>query len=66
MEIENLMQDLKQQGLSGEQILQSLQKMVEEGKMNADDLEKAKQMLNPMNLEQEKVKAENLFGMKLI
>jgi len=62
MELEKIITDLKEQGLDEEQILIALQKMVEEGTLAEEDLEKAKKLL----LEQEKEEASKLFGLELI
>lgn len=72
MNIQQLIDDLKQQGLENEQILQSLEQMVQEGKIQPEDLEQAKQLL--MGGEQppqddpakEKEEAGKLFGLNLI
>ena len=70
MNIEQLIADLKSQGLDNEKIIASLEQMVQEGKMSPEDLEKAKAMLSNSSMEQspeeEKADAEKLFGMKFI
>lgn len=68
MNIEQLIADLKSQGLDNEKILASLEQMVQEGKLSPEDLEKAKAMLlgEGQTPEQEKADAENLFGLKFI
>lgn len=71
MELEKLIQEMQSQGTSNEQILQSLEQMVQEGKITAEDFERAKQLLQPQpqeqtNEEEEKANASKLFGMKLI
>lgn len=62
MELEKIITDLKEQGLEEEQILEALQKMVEEGKLAEEDLQKAKEIL----MKQEKTDAGKLFGLELI
>lgn len=69
MEIEKLIEDLKAQGLEAEQILQSLEQMVTEGKITAEDLERAKELLggNPMpNEDAEREDAQKYFGLKFM
>lgn len=69
MNIEQLIADLKSQGLDNEKILASLEQMVQEGKLSPEDLEKAKSMLIDASVqtpEEEKAEAENLFGLKFI
>ena len=44
MNIEQLIADLKSQGLDNEKILASLNQMVQEGKLTPEDLEKAKEL----------------------
>lgn len=75
MELEKIIRDMREQGADDEQILQSLQKMVEEGKLAPEDFEKAKEILmgdkegyadRDIDEQAEKKEAEKLFGMKLI
>ncbi len=69
MDVEKIVQGLREQGLKDEQIAAALDQMVKEGKMAQEDAEKAKMLLkkgqeeNPENEEKE---AERLFGMKFI
>lgn len=69
MEIEKVIEDLKAQNLTDEQILSSLEQMLQEGKITDEDLERARQMLggNPEpNEEDERNEASKLFGLKFI
>ena len=72
MNIEQLIADLKSQGLEDEKILVSLEQMVQEGKLTPEDLEKAKQILGgspatpPVDEAKEKEEAGKLFGLNLI
>ena len=69
VDVEKIVQGLREQGLKDEQIAAALDQMVKEGKMAQEDAEKAKMLLkkgqeeNPENEEKE---AERLFGMKFI
>ena len=69
MNVEQLVADLKAQGLDNEKILASLEQMVQEGKLSTEDLEKAKSLLIDASVqtpEEEQADAEKLFGMKFI
>lgn len=70
MNIEQLIADLKAQGLETEQIVSSLEQMVAEEKITLEDFEKAKHILlgvdNPTTPEDEKALAEKQFGLKFI
>ena len=72
MNIEQLIADLKSQGLEDKKILASLEQMVQEGKLTPEDLEKAKQILSgtpaspQVDEEKEKKEAGKLFGLNLI
>ena len=72
MGIEQLIQDLKAQNLTDEQILQALEQMLQEQKITEEDLLKAKQLLGGNHVQEvddeaeEQKKAEQLFGMKFI
>lgn len=63
MNVEQIVSDLKSQGLDCEKILLSLKQMVDEGKLTPEDFEKAKELLN---CEKEKQDAGKLFGLNLI
>jgi uncharacterized protein YqgQ len=62
MDLEKLVAELKEKGYETEQILAELGKLVEEGQLSAEDLRKAKQLLET----QEKEQAGELFGLNLI
>jgi len=63
VDIAKIIEELKEGGLSDEQVLEALAKMVEEGKIAEQDLEKAKELLaNAMG--EEKAQAEKLFGVE--
>lgn len=71
--IEQIVADLRTQNLDENQILAALEQMLTEGKITAEDLEKAKallgaqtQALAPETPEQEKCRAGDLFGLKLL
>lgn len=67
MGIEQIVNDLKSQGLENEQIIASLEQMVQEGKITPEDLEKAKQMLMvEQTPEKEKAEAGKVFGLDLM
>ncbi len=76
MELEKIISDMRSQGADDEQILKALEQMANEGKITPEDFEKAKEILmgdaegfakEDENKEaEEKAKAEQLFGMKLI
>lgn len=67
MGIEQIVNDLKSQGLENEQIIDSLEQMVQEGKITPEDLEKAKQMLmGEQTPEKEKAEAGKVFGLDLM
>lgn len=61
MDIQKLVQDLKAQGLADDKILISLQQMVNEGRLQMQDLEQAKAILQQQDDRQQ---AQNLFDMK--
>lgn len=70
MNVEQIVSDLKSQGLDCEKILLSLKQMVDEGKLTPEDFEKAKELLNckkeEVDEEKEKQDAGKLFGLNLI
>ena len=70
MNLEELIAQLKSEGLDNEKILASLEQMVAEGKITPEDLEKAKSMLIDSSTlteeEKEKADVENLMGFKFI
>lgn len=76
MKLEKIISDMRSQGADDEQILKALEQMANEGKITPEDFEKAKEILmgdaegfaqEDANKEaEEKKKAEELFGMKLI
>lgn len=70
MNLEELIAQLKSEGLDNEKILASLEQMVAEGKITPEDLEKAKSMLIDSSTlteeEKEKAEVENLMGFKFI
>ena len=70
MNLEELIAQLKSEGLDNEKILASLEQMVAEGKLTPEDLEKAKSMLIDSSTltdeEKEKADVENLMGFKFI
>ena len=70
MNLEELIAQLKSEGLDNEKILASLEQMVAEGKITPEDLEKAKSMLidssTLTDVEKEKAEVENLMGFKFI
>ena len=66
MNIEELVASLKEQGLGNDQIIASLEQMVQEGKITPDDLERARGMLEEAQPEeQERAEASKIFGMDL-
>lgn len=70
MNLEELIAQLKSEGLDNEKILASLEQMVAEGKLTPEDLEKAKSMLIDSSTltdeEKEKAEVEDLMGFKFI
>lgn len=64
MNIEELVASLKEQGLEKDQIIASLEQMVQEGKITPDDLERARGMLEEQP-EDEQAEAGKLFGLDL-
>lgn len=62
VDIEKIIAELKSQGLEDDKIIASLEQMVQEGKITAEDLEKAKEILEGS----EKKEASKLFGLNLI
>lgn len=68
-DVAKIIEDLKSQNLSDEQIMAALEKAVQDGKLSAEDLEKAKQILangGANNDAQEEQEAEKMFGMKFV
>ena len=71
MNIENLIAQLKEQGLSEEQILPSLEEMVKEGSLTPEELEQAKMLLQQAQQpvvdseEAERKQASEMFGVQL-
>lgn len=59
--IEELVENLKKQGLANDEILKALEQMVQEGQITEEDLEKAKAMLEGG----ERKEASDLFGVDL-
>lgn len=60
--VDELVDDLKKQGLSVEQILESLKQMVAEGKITEEDFAQATQKLEA----EEKNEASKMFGINLL
>ena len=60
--VDELVDDLKKQGLSVEQILESLKQMVAEGKITEEDFSQATQKLEA----EEKNEASKMFGINLL
>lgn len=60
--VDELVDGLKQQGLSVEQILESLKQMVAEGKITEEDFAQATQKLEA----EEKNEASKMFGINLL
>lgn len=59
--IEELVENLKKQGLANDEILKALEQMVQEGQITEEDLEKAKALLEG----EERKEASDLFGVDL-
>ena len=71
MDLEKLIADMREQGADDDQILKSLEEMVQEGKISAEEYEHAKGLLHAgediyEDEEKEKAKASELFGLKLV
>jgi hypothetical protein len=66
MQIEEILNDLKNQGLSDEEIISSLEKMLEEQKITEEDFAKAKELLLNVKEEMNKEEAQKLFGLDFI
>ncbi len=67
--VEKIIAELREQGADDTQILESLQKMAEEGKITPDEFEEAKKLLHgevEYDANAEKEEASRLFGMKLM
>lgn len=60
--IEELVKHLKEQGLGYDEILEALEKMLEEGRITEEDFEKAKVELEDTDKEE----ASKLFGVDII
>ena len=60
--IEELVKELKKEGLDHDQILEALEEMLKEGKITEEDVEKAKELLE----NEEKEDASSLFGVNII
>lgn len=68
MDLQKIVSDLQAQGLDKNQIIEACAKMVEEGKITPEDLEKVKTLLSekPQDENAEKAEACKLFGLKLM
>lgn len=67
--VEKIIAELREQGADDTQILESLQKMAEEGKITPEEFEEAKKLLHgevEYDANAEKEEASRLFGMKLM
>lgn len=67
--VDKIIAELREQGADDTQILESLQKMAEEGKITPDEFEEAKKLLHgevEYDANAEKEEASRLFGMKLM
>ena len=67
--VEKIIAELREQGADDTQILESLQKMAEEGKITPEEFEEAKKLLHgevKYDANAEKEEASRLFGMKLM
>lgn len=67
-DVAKIIEELKSQNFTDEQIMAALEKAVQEGKLSPEDLEKAKQILanGANNDAQEEQEAEKMFGMKFV
>lgn len=65
LDLEKVIEDLKEKGLSNEQIMEAMANMVKEGKLAEEDLEKAKAILDGQQNE-EKSEASKLFGVNIM
>lgn len=59
--IEELVENLKKQGLANDEILKALEQMVQEGQITEEALEKAKELLEG----EERKEASDLFGVDI-
>lgn len=71
MDLEKLIAEMREQGADDDQILQSLAKMVEEGKISEEEYAHAKGLLHAgedieEDEDEDKKKASELFGLKLM
>lgn len=67
--VDKIIAELREQGADDTQILESLQKMADEGKITPDEFEEAKKLLHgevEYDANAEKEEASRLFGMKLM
>lgn len=67
--VEKIIAELREQGADDTQILESLQKMADEGKITPEEFEEAKKLLHgevEYDANAEKEEASKLFGMKLM
>lgn len=67
--VEKIIAELREQGADDTQILESLQKMADEGKITPEEFEEAKKLLHgevEYDANAEKEEASRLFGMKLM
>lgn len=67
--VDKIIAELREQGADDTQILESLQKMAEEGKITPEEFEEAKKLLHgevEYDANAEKEEASRLFGMKLM
>jgi hypothetical protein len=62
MELEKLIEELRGKGLEDEEIIKSLEQMVQEGKLSPEELDHAKNLLE----ENERKDAERLFGLEFV
>ena len=62
MDLEKVIEELRGQGLEDEEIIKSLEQMVQEGKLSPEELEHAKNLLE----ENERKDAERLFGLEFV
>lgn len=67
--VDKIIAELREQGADDTQILESLQKMADEGKITPEEFEEAKKLLHgevEYDANAEKEEASRLFGMKLM
>ena len=61
VKIEEIVKNLKEEGLENDEILKALEQMLDEGKITEEDYEKAKDLLEG----EERETASNLFGVDI-